>query len=127
MNYLLEYKDKQAEIKKFQDLIKNQLDHISKLQSEAETIKAQIKADVELNGEQEGFGYKAYIQIRELVTYNAEKFIAQFPKMADLVTEVIVNKDKIAGLLKGKILTEEELKHCKEVKTTTAFYLKEII
>jgi hypothetical protein len=84
-----------------------------------------IHREVFEKGNQEGYGFKAYAQIRKTISYISDKFIVKFPKLASLVSETIISKEKIKGLIKGKLLKEEDLLDCQEVKETKAFFLEE--
>ena len=124
MDLLKKYRDQLDELEVFKSLNFPVLVKFEELQAGIEETEEEIRAVVEAEGEKEGYGIKAYIQERKSVNYDPEKFVTQFPKFKDLVTETIINKDKIKGLVKGKLLTEDEIKDCEIVKVTKAFYLK---
>lgn len=123
MEILKSYSEKLAEIKAKKAEIADQLEVINKLEQEADVIKTRLKEEVFANGDQAGYGWKAYAQVRKTINYNVEAFIEKFPDLVKFVTETVVNKEKIGGLVKGGLLKEDELAPCQEIKETKAFYL----
>ena len=124
MDILKKYRDQLDELEGFKSLNSPVIEKFEELEVGIEETEEEIRAAVEAEGEKEGYGIKAYIQERKSVDYDTDKFVAKFPKYKELVTETIVNKDKIKGLVKGKLLTEDELEDVAIVKVTKAFYLK---
>jgi len=126
MNTLEQYAIQMLAVNGLKAKIQAQLSEIEAEQAKADELKEILKKEVIEGGELTGFGYRAYSQVRKTVTYLPEKFVEKFPQMAPMVTETVVNKDKIKGLVKGGLLKEEQLADCQEVKETMAFYLEEV-
>lgn len=88
-----------------------------------EVLTGEIKAEiVRLGGYQDiELGIYALKQKKVSLRYNAEPFIQAFPDYEKAVTVTEVNVEKIKGLVKGKLITEEELQRA-HVITESATY-----
>ena len=93
-------------------------EHLADLRKECETA---ARSFGDYKDEQ---GWQCEIEKRETVTYLPERFREQFPQFAEVCIEEIVNKDKVKGLLKGKLITEEQLDRATERTTVEAFILR---
>jgi hypothetical protein len=58
--------------------------------------------------------------------YHAQPMLNKFPKEAGIAVEPMVNVDALNGLIKGKILSEDELKEAGVIteKVTEAYYIR---
>ena len=131
---LRELMDKRMELLTEMRNIQTQISKTELARKHAQLADAQlevckmIQATVPLGGLQDlENGIYALQQRKVTKTYLAEPFVEAFPKMRELVTVTAVDVGKIKGLVKGKLLTEEQLKEAGviEENVTLAMIIKD--
>lgn len=91
-------------------------------------LTANIKSAVEAQGSYQNIeaGDYAVKYRRVSKSYDAEHFQSAFPQFVPAVIVPTVNVDALKGLIKGGLITEDELKHNRVLIETTqhAFYIR---
>lgn len=91
----------------------------------AGTAKASLEAAiVEFGGFQDvEQGLYALQQVRKLTTYDPNKIRKYIPEYADKIL-VQVDATRLKGLIKGGLVTQEQVAKCSEVKETKRFVIE---
>jgi hypothetical protein len=92
-----------------------------------EQLKAEIKTAMDSLGSYQNIekGWYAIKQSRSSIVYSVENCRKFIPDFAKAVIDESVNEDKIKGLLKGKLITQEDVdKFSKKVSDSPAFIIK---
>lgn len=89
----------------------------------AEAIKARLKDMIDAQGSYQYIDAGLYaVKYRRMSkSYHVEPFLAHFSKYASAVVEQTINAKALEGLVKGGLITEDELKKS-EVLTETPTY-----
>jgi len=91
-------------------------------------VMGKIKEAIEAHGSYQDLEAGEYaVKYRRISkSYNAEKFAEFFPNYAPAVIIQVVNEAALEGLVKGKLITEEELKNTEvtQEKIGYAFYIR---
>lgn len=104
------------------ELFKEYSKLLKKVQEQYEKVKEAVKAHGSYQDTENG----AYaIQQRRLsITFIPEQARIHIPAYSEALIEEVVNGKKVAGLLKGGLITEEQVKAMSETKETFAFIVK---
>ncbi|MDY6957660.1 MAG: hypothetical protein SVK08_00750 [Halobacteriota archaeon] len=91
-----------------------------------EELKPKIRKLVEDLGPytKDELGWEARIEERVTISYDPDGFRAVAPELAQACIEETVNATKVGGLLKGKLVTAEQLEPATKRKVTKAFILR---
>ena len=117
-------KEKTELAEKFEasELFKEYTEAIQKVQEQHKTVKEAI----ETHGSYQDIEAGAYAvkQKKLSITFIPEQARIHIPAYSEAVIEEVVNGRKVAGLLKGGLITEEQAKAMSETKETFAFIVK---
>lgn len=94
------------------------------MQEKVRELEKQIREYTEVAGEAESADAKAWMSDRKSVSYDPALIKEHLPEYAAMVIEEAVNKKKVDSLIKGKLITEAQLKPAQIVKIIKAFYLR---
>jgi hypothetical protein len=125
---LFKYRELQSERDTIQDKIKSLVPQ--ELQNELElkesslnTLNQEIKASIDELGSYQNLdnGMTAVKQRKVSKSYDAEKFDSVYPDYSKAVIVKAIDTTKLAGLIKGGLIKEEELKSKSILKETETF------
>ena len=127
---IMELQDAQSRARTIEaDLQKNETYLLLKGQEEIiADITAQIKDMVDTQGSYQDIesGFYAVKYRRMIKEYHVDPFLEKFPKFAPIVVQQVINTSALQGQIKGKLLTEEELKEAGVITETPtyAYYIR---
>jgi hypothetical protein len=106
---------------KLQDL--PEYKELEALESQLNDLRLEVIAAIDEYGSYQDIenGWYAVKQRKESKSYIAESFVESFPKYIPAVIEQAINVKALEGLIKGKLITEDELKEKGVMQITENF------